>query len=202
MHQGATRPLVGFSNARCFDLLSLRLTGKGRTGTYRSLYIGRNRCLAGSAGGFRTDARRLARRQGRRWPLRPSGNGRGLNLRYRRSEGSQTKTLWTSSVAPSGRCVRSALSSRQDRNECAVLKPSFGPNRCNAPCPVGVERNPHHQGRGLWPEGRRKGRAKPRSLRPGPDQPMAAAFTSASMKGTYWAKFFENISTSFAACAS
>ena len=33
-------------------------------------------------------------------------------------------------------------------------------------------------------------------------QPMAAAFTSASMKGTYWPKFFENISTSFFACAS
>ncbi len=33
-------------------------------------------------------------------------------------------------------------------------------------------------------------------------QPIAAAFTSSSICGTYWAKFFENISTSFCACAS
>ncbi len=31
---------------------------------------------------------------------------------------------------------------------------------------------------------------------------MAAAFTSASMNGTYWAKFFWNMPTSLAACAS
>ena len=32
--------------------------------------------------------------------------------------------------------------------------------------------------------------------------PIAAAFTSSSMKGTYWAKLSANICTSFAACAS
>ena len=34
------------------------------------------------------------------------------------------------------------------------------------------------------------------------DQEIAAAFTSSSMKGTYWAKLSANICTSFAACAS
>jgi len=34
------------------------------------------------------------------------------------------------------------------------------------------------------------------------DQPIAAAFTSSSMKGTYCAKLSANICTSLAACAS
>lgn len=33
-------------------------------------------------------------------------------------------------------------------------------------------------------------------------QPITAAFTSASMKGTYWPKLSANIATSFFACAS
>jgi len=33
-------------------------------------------------------------------------------------------------------------------------------------------------------------------------QPIAAAFTSASMNGTYWAKLSANMFTNFLACAS